>query len=210
MVQHVAKLTPTPVGVSLNGLKQWLEQVGLSARPIKPLGRQTWLVGFAEKTETRWWSWNGQVMMLNFLPEKGTISQRPIVASAAPKGDAKSARAVSKDGLSHDPWMEFRIKNGMSMPQRNTPESAAASSTSTKNVARVTEGPIKQRFLQQDMQIDALKKAVQGIQTSVDDAQKQQHDFQTAVDGRFKALQKDVSNQINLLGANSRTRSLLP
>lgn len=159
-VLHMAKLTPTPVGVSMDAIKQWLEQVNLPARPIKQLGQQTWLIGFSRKVEDRWWAWNGQVMMLNFLPEKDLVVAKPVVASAAPRVDNKTTQASYGDASPTDPWAEFRLKNGLPMPSNTKVGNAASSGAPNPQTNRVTEGPIEQRFQQQDAQIDALKKAV--------------------------------------------------
>eukprot|EP00438_Fugacium_kawagutii_P019780 Skav228862 [mRNA] locus=scaffold816:103186:109232:- [translate_table: standard] len=193
-VQYMAKLTPTPVGVSQNAVKEWLEQVGLSARPIKPLGRQTWLLGFAKQVDTQWWAWNGQVMMLNFLPNRDQSAPKPIVASSAPKNENREGTPGAADMPLADAWADFRLSNGMPMPSKWQTQTQMTPKNVGNAPVRVTEGPIERRFQQQDQQIDALKKAVEGIKTSVDQVQ-----------ARFTEVNKDISQQMAQLSATFET-----
>lgn len=140
------------------------------------------------------------MVMLNFLPSKEETLPKPVVTSAARKPDAKSGTKTSTEAATLDPWADFRTRSGLPLKDISNANGVHASGSQSSTQPRVTEGPIEQRFLQQDQQIETLKKAMQGIQATIDGVQASQNAFQTTVDSRFNTMEKDVSNQIKLLG----------
>lgn len=199
-VQHVAKLAPTPVGVSLEELKEWIEKVGLPARPIKPLHHKAWLLGFSKQVDELWYTWNSQVMLLTFMPNKSFEQKRHVVAGFVPVKE--HSVAPTKEGPFTDAWAEYRQKHGMSMPGGVNQATAAGTNTpvATTAVPRTTQGPIEERFKQQDLQIDSLKQVVTDLRQTVEQTQKSQSEFHQTVDKKMQGLQQDMQTQMQKMG----------
>lgn len=198
-ILFMAKLNPTPVGVSQDELRKWLEQAKLQAKPIKPLGRQTWLLGFAKKTDEQWWTWNGQLMMLTFLPTRDAQNAKPVVASAAVKPEKHTQPSTASEPIV-DAWADYRLKQGLPMPTQTAAKSTGLAGNSNQPV-RVTEGPIEHRFQQQDQAIESLKQAMGAIQSSVEATNQRQDEMATKVEQKFNNMERDMSVQLSKLGS---------
>eukprot|EP00438_Fugacium_kawagutii_P035289 Skav201140 [mRNA] locus=scaffold4217:208928:214363:- [translate_table: standard] len=195
-VQHIAKLAPTPVGVSQDELRKWIAKVGLDARPIKPLSHRAWLLGFATKVDTTWYTWNSQVMMLTFLPPRDQEVVKPVVAGHVPIKEETSSS--NKMMLQSDPWAPYLAKQAMASGNLTPAAPPAASGNNTGT--RSTSGPVEERFKQQDAQIDNLKQAMSDLRSTVEQSAASQQEFRVQVQDKFQGLEKDVNSQLVKLG----------
>eukprot|EP00438_Fugacium_kawagutii_P029471 Skav209238 [mRNA] locus=scaffold293:433722:439145:+ [translate_table: standard] len=196
-VEHIAKLTPTPEGATADTIKQWISQMQMTARPIKPLGQRTWLLGFTEKTDKQWFLFNDQYMMLQFLPDRNEAKQTPIVVSAAPKSASSTNGASVNAADDDDPWAAYRKNNGIEPPSVSNKSPVQGASMPAP---RVIQGPIEDRFQQQDKAIENMQQAIQSLQQQTEEQTKSQGAFQQAVEGKFKDIQHDMEKHIQMVG----------
>eukprot|EP00438_Fugacium_kawagutii_P010593 Skav235950 [mRNA] locus=scaffold530:60505:61194:- [translate_table: standard] len=192
-----SKLTPTPEGASAGTIKQWISQMQMQARPIKPLGQRTWLLGFAEKTDNQWFLFNDQYMMLQFLPDRNEVKQAPIVVSTAPKHFGSTNKTSAGSAEDDDPWAAYRKNKGIEPPPASSKRPVQVTTTPAP---RVIQGPIEDRFQQQDKAIESMQHAIQSLQQQTEEQTKSQGAFQQAVEGKFKAIQNDMEKHINMVG----------
>eukprot|EP00438_Fugacium_kawagutii_P021778 Skav205464 [mRNA] locus=scaffold4885:263184:268607:+ [translate_table: standard] len=199
-VEHIAKLTPIPDGASADSIKLWIDEMKLNARPIKPLGQKTWLLGFGEKIESSWFFWNDQMVMVQFLPDRAESKKNPVVVSAAPRAALKAQQESSMEVDSDDPWAAYRSAKGMDVTNDGKKSSQNGATASTATAARIIQGPIEQRFQDQDKSIANIQQAITALQKNVDEQGKNQMCFQQAVEEKFKVVQTDMDRSVEKLG----------
>eukprot|EP00438_Fugacium_kawagutii_P022963 Skav236005 [mRNA] locus=scaffold1815:51822:53870:- [translate_table: standard] len=186
VVNHIAKISPTPKGATAEDVTRWLVQQSWTAKPIRPLGDSVWLVGFQDRLDETWATWNAQLMLVSWLPPKENRPSSALVAGQAPKKQVATASGNSGEG---DAWAEFISKNGSSGLKANPP--TGARSAPSQPVVRAIEGPIEDRFKKQDEQLASMQNAIETLNSRIEATQSDQANFQGKV---YQDLQKFDSN----------------
>ena len=190
-VDYLAKLCPTPLGASMDDVKKWIKGMGWQARPIKPLGSETWLLGLTEKIDDQFVQWGDNMMLLSWLPNKRHEKSQAILAGPKPKSDIVENREQTP-GMQPDPWASYL------MNRKPIVESGASSKSqqSHASVIRAPEGPIEDRFKKQDAQIETLKSSVQMMSQQLDKRAKEYQEFQKQVATDFVDIKTDLTKQL--------------
>ena len=188
-IKFTAKLAPTPLGVTFETVKELIDTKQWKARPIKPLGAQAWLLGFAEKVDESWISWNEKMLLLTWDIEKKQKELQTVLAGQQNlKFVAKHPIKLNED----DPWASYIKKNG------STPLSVA-NAVSSNPAVRACEGPIEQRFKEQDVKINELKSTVNDMSKRLESAEQSRSDFKKEVADQFNDVRGQVKNQVDSL-----------
>ena len=188
-IKFTAKLAPTPLGVTFETVKELIETKKWKARPIKPLGAQAWLLGFAEKIEESWISWNEKMLLLSWDSEKKDKGVQMVLAGQqnlmlAPKSQPK--------GNDDDPWANYIRKNGSS-------PAAGANPSVPGQTIRQCEGPIEQRFKEQDNKINELKSTMSDMSRRLESAEQGRTEFKAEVAAQFTEVQGQFKSQVDTL-----------
>eukprot|EP00438_Fugacium_kawagutii_P024669 Skav211349 [mRNA] locus=scaffold2448:58925:64111:- [translate_table: standard] len=202
-INHVAKLEPTPVGAGQEELRGWLESVSLRAKPIKPLGHKAWMLGFEAKPDSQWYMWNENMMLLTFFPKKPAQPSTPILAGSRKPTAANGG--VGNDGmvLEEDAWATYREKQGMSnRPVGGNASVASSASGSATPAVRVTQGPIEDRFTQQDARMDELAAAIGSMKQDMVSHVQEQKEHQKKLDEKVVTFQTSVTEQIQTMATS--------
>eukprot|EP00435_Cladocopium_sp_Y103_P020001 s186_g4.t2 len=186
-VNFTARIAPTPVGATFESVKDLLTQKSWKARPIKPIGADTWLVGFEIKPDESWFSWNGKMVLLSWEPEPKKRFVKTVIAGSLGSFHQSKAPTEQHDD---DPWAAWRKNQGI-MPSNDAP----ASST----VVRKCEGPIEQRFSEQDTQIKELKESMAKISERIDQSDAHRVEFSKKVEVQFEHVQTKVKDQMDTM-----------
>lgn len=195
---HFAKLTPTPIGASQEEVQAWLTEVAWEARPIKPLGSRSWLIGAADRFTGTFAVWNDQMLILTWLPPRTRASER-IVVSGAPVSSQQSLKHESggpRDAIFEtDPWAQYHsgVKNGEHVVKSN--DSGSKPSNVSNAIARAPPGPIEERFKIQDQQISELKSSIQAMSSRIDQQESQNEQFKCEVRKDLTEVKHEVANQ---------------
>eukprot|EP00435_Cladocopium_sp_Y103_P007880 s727_g2.t1 len=186
-VNFTARIAPTPVGATFESVKDLVTQKAWKARPIKPIGSDTWLLGFETKTDESWFSWNGKMVLLSWEPEPKKRFVKPVIAGSL--GGLASAK-VSPNSVDEDPWAAWRKNKGL---PSNTDAQAS------NPTVRKCEGPIEQRFSVQDGQIKELKDSLAKINQRIDQSEAHTQEFTKKVESQFESVQTKVKDQMDTM-----------
>ena len=196
---HFARLTPTPVGASQEEVQAWLLEVSWEARPIKPLGSHSWLIGAETRFQGTFAMWNDQMLILTWLPPRNRVSEKVIVAGAPglTKHVNNSDSLGSQDMIfEHDPWAQYqsRVSNvGHDGPVKGT--ESGIQKSQNNHPPRAPPGPIEERFKSQEQQISELKSSIQAMSTRLDQTDGQNDKFKMEVRQELNEVKHEVANQ---------------
>eukprot|EP00438_Fugacium_kawagutii_P029857 Skav235136 [mRNA] locus=scaffold321:389203:390951:- [translate_table: standard] len=180
------RIEPLPYGTNPGQLREWAGLVHWSFRPIRPLGPRAWLVGTAEKPPQSILSWNGQPVLLTYLPPRQVDRIQPVVGprSAWESSKKPETNATGQGMLASDPWAAW-IQNNSPVP----PPSMAAPAP----VTRTVQGPVEERFQGQDARIQSLEEKMAQL---VDAQQQQTHHIQ-ALDAKTGGMEQRLGAQLS-------------
>ena len=183
---------PTPQGASLSDVKEFLSKMKWPAKPLKALGSTAWLIGSPEKFVDNFGSWNGQVLLVQWLPKKMERPQKIILAGQ----HEISAPGVRNGLLDQDPWAAWiHNKTGSSsnsMVSKNAPNVSGP----TPVVSRSVDGPNEARFKDHDSKIEELRNQLSTISKKVDSQGNEQKDFQVKLKQDFEQFKTETVGNI--------------
>lgn len=188
-IKFTAKLAPTPLGATFETIKELIDTKQWKARPIKPLGAQAWLLGFAEKSDESWISWNEKMLLLTWDTQK---KQKDVQTVLAGQQNLKFVAKSSIKGNDDDPWANYIQRNG------STSFSSATAGPSTQPI-RACEGPIEQRFKEQDVKINELRSTVNDMNKRLESAEQCRIEFKKEVSDQFTDVRGQVKSQVDSL-----------
>eukprot|EP00438_Fugacium_kawagutii_P033239 Skav228423 [mRNA] locus=scaffold1325:267313:272607:+ [translate_table: standard] len=197
-VRYMAKISPLPNGATQESIKAWLTKLNIAAKPLKPLGPKSWMIGRENKFDDQWLTWNTCVVLVTWLQEKAQPKNAPIVAGRMPKHEPVAAGDKSETLLSEDPWQTYIANN---QGKTNVARPAAAS-VSTAATARIVEGPIEERFKAHDQRFEQLQKSMEAMSSRMDSQDMQQKKFEGDVRTQITDIQTEVTKQISSLTAS--------
>ena len=127
------------------------------AEPVKPVGAKQWLVA-ASAPPPRMMMFNSQPLLIQQVAQKSPSATAAIAAGPKPapskKDGAPDATSVFRTG---DPFMDPWKLAGAEKPLPGQPPLVAA---------RVLEGPVADKFQQQDVRLQAMESAMHQLQTA--------------------------------------------
>ena len=193
---YIAKLTPTPVGANAADVRNWLKQMKWPAKPLKPMGKDTWILGFSSQIDDQFVKWGESLMLLTWIPNKQQMRNQPIIAGDKPKPIPQK----QWDGVTHDkgdPWEQYMANTrGNAKPEANISLQSSRAPGNTGVSQRVTDGPVEERFKKQDAQIDALRQSMQQMQDRVDQSAKDQKTFGEQVKQEFGQIRGEFTKAL--------------
>lgn len=188
-IKFTAKLAPTPLGATYDTIKALIESKKWQARPIKPLGAQAWLLGFAEKSKENWISWNEKMLLLSWDNE---MKQKNVQAVLAGQQNLKVTAKQQVRTNDEDPWANYIKKNGVT-------SMGGSNATAANQVVRACEGPIEERFKEQDAKISELHSTMVDMSRRLESAEESRSEFKKQVDTQFLEVQGQVKHQVDSL-----------
>eukprot|EP00438_Fugacium_kawagutii_P000084 Skav218698 [mRNA] locus=scaffold1346:239565:244640:+ [translate_table: standard] len=205
-IHHVAKVTPTPAGASLDEVQKWITQNKWKAKAMRQIAVQTWLIGFSSKIDECWADWNGQTILISWMPPRNEKPLNPMVAGTLPKKPKVNPDADSPG----DPWASYISQTGASgispngriLQNRHTPN---AGSTMPP---RTIDGPIESRFKQHDDQLAEMKKSLELVQQNLTASDQKHEKSQEQLQGQIKSLDATMKSDVEAL-SQSFENSLL-
>lgn len=197
-IHHIAKIAPLPLGVIQESLKTWLTQAGLQAKPLKPFGSKAWLLGFQEKIQEQWLSWNNTVVLIEWAQEKKLQHAPPVLAGRLPKTDKQISDATDP-WMHEDPWTKYRNRQDAGVAASShrlpVPPNVAANNAAP----RVTEGPIEERFKTQDAKMEKLQRTMEEMSTRMDQQEQHAKTLESNIKTQVNQIQTDVTSQVGSL-----------
>lgn len=168
----VFRIYPIPHGVDAAILKDWADQqFHWKIKPIKSTGAKQWIIA-CDSVPEGFLTFNGQPLLLQRLPQKGTSSPGLVLAGpkvpltqANTKQTPSSSSTVSSE-LQTDPW--------------------AASAAKLKQESRQVEGPVAGMFQQQDNRIQNLEQVVQKLHVTQQETMKAFQERQQLMEGHLQ------------------------
>ena len=188
-VTVVAKLSPTPVGASMDDIKKWLKQIGWKAKPMRPLKQDTWLLGFEERIEDQFVKWGDSTMLLTWLPDRKDFQKQVVIAGDVGKPSNHENKSDSQDGLS-DPWLAYINRQKMQTGGEGQRPSLAPANP------RSVDGPTESRFKKNEEHIDELRQSMQKISQRIQQQHENHNDLQSKVTVEFQAVRNEIAKSV--------------
>ena len=193
VINHVARLAPTPLRASAEAVASFLDKMSWLARPMKPLGGECWLIGATAKFDDVFGLWNQQVVMVSWLPPKNEHARNRIVMASA-KPIQALVHPEEGDSLQvNDPWSQYKpvlASGNHGGPNAPKPDARQPGPT------RVIEGPIEQKFQAQGQQINSLQTQVEQISRQLEEHTKDQENMQHHVKEEFSKVRDETSKSL--------------
>ena len=146
----IYKLEPFPYGCNSAMLEEWSQHVSWPFRPLKATGPKSWLVCTGESPPQGPLAFNGHPVLPRFMSQKQSPFVQPIIAgprNIPAKTNAPVQPAAASVPTSQDPWWNYLNRNGTA---GTTPQAP-------------TQGPIEQRFAQQDAKVQELESKLEAL-----------------------------------------------
>eukprot|EP00438_Fugacium_kawagutii_P017624 Skav201066 [mRNA] locus=scaffold2848:216486:221133:- [translate_table: standard] len=182
---YVFKLEPVPFGTNNQMLREWSSLVGWPMRPIRALGSTTWLVCAPKHPPADFLAWNGNPVLVTFLPPRQTNQSTAIVAGPRRVRDQPQKETSGNPSNLDigDPWSPFFQNKGKPL-QAATPAAPLA--------ARAAQGPVEQKLQHQEERIRGLEDKMTNMLTMQD---KQAQQIQTLHENA-SASEKRIGEQV--------------
>lgn len=199
-VTNLYKLQPCPKGASAEIVSTWLGKQKIQARPLKALASTVWLIGASEIINERFFTWNGQSIMLSQVQSKYQSKPSPVIAGNVPQmkgnGNLKSKKEVGgEEGiLITDPWANYTATTQGVPP-------VGRSSAVPNTIPRSVDAPTEARFKQTDNQIANLEKQVESLKQHVEKRDASDQAFQSNVTTEFANIRGEISQQVHSISA---------
>lgn len=202
--QFLFKMSPTPVGATVEQLQKLFNGQQWKARPIRALASNVWLCASEERYAEEFLSWNSQAMLLKWLPPRQT--QKPIILAGKPPPKVGKKTQGGVDPLSiADPWANAWDNYAKTKSAGNEQQTPYAMPTKTMP-PRTVEAPIENRFQQQNDALeqhkeDAREKFAQinegmtKLQEQLALTNKKFEENQKAVTAEFSNVRQETSEQ---------------
>ena len=187
VINHVAKIAPTPIGASAEDISSFLEKMSWEAKPLKPLGGECWLIGATTKFDDVFGSWNQQVVMVSWLPPRNENMKNKVVM-AATKPIHEMVGSDQIDSLQvNDPWSQYKVTTNNSIKQdgRNS------------GPPRSIDGPIEQKFQSQGNQISTLQTQVEHISKQLEKQVQDHGEMKQSVHQEFCKIREETSRGLS-------------
>ena len=148
--KYIYKLEPLPYGCNSAMLEEWALHVGWVMKPLRATGPKSWLVCTGDSPPAGPLAFNGNPVLPRFMPQKQSPLAQPILAGprSVSKPTSAPSHTVATPNASQDPWWNYLHKNNQAPP--------IAPAT--------TQGPIEQRFAQQDAKVQELENKIDALQ----------------------------------------------
>eukprot|EP00438_Fugacium_kawagutii_P013168 Skav223274 [mRNA] locus=scaffold3424:172965:177320:+ [translate_table: standard] len=191
-VQKVFRAQNLPSNITIVEIRQWLENIGWKAKPMKKLSHSIWLIGADGDPPQTSLVLNDNVILLTQQmkkPEAITpiLAGRPIAQSRA------NAHETKGDGPITDAWATWKLNHpGQTAFQSSTPAPSVP--------PRQTEGPVNTKFAEQDAKIETLTRRLDDLnQQFQNDTQSLRQDFHKTVqhqENQISQFAKQVENRL--------------
>ena len=186
IINHVFRLEPLPYGCSADTLLQWSASVKWSIRPLKAAGPRAWIVGASEHPNSHFLTFNGQPLIVKFLPPRHSQETSPVLAGPKPSR-SDQAGAAKPAPLTFDPWANYKANEegkGSNNPQ----------------IARTIAGPTEQKFQEQDEKIAKVELALEQLQKETtrgfQEVEKREKQFQGSIHGALQQMKNDIDKSV--------------
>ena len=195
--KYLYKLQPLPSGMTAENVQEFTTSKGWETRPMRALGRASWLVASEKESPQTWLSLNGKLVLVKEI-QQSKPRDPPIILAGKVAIDSKSKQDVPRLTdpwlqQNEDPWLKYQ-------PTQHTPSVASGSSASTVQHS-MTDPSLAKRLKEQDDKITSLQSSLQDMKKI---QQKQEIDnktFQSDLDMRLKTMKAEVSDQFNGLSS---------
>ena len=195
--KYLYKLQPLPSGMTAENVQEFTTSKGWETRPMRALGRASWLVASEKESPQTWLSLNGKLVLVKEI-QQSKPRDPPIILAGKVAIDSKSKQDVPRLTdpwlqQNEDPWLKYQ-------PTQHTPSVASGSSASTVQHS-MTDPSLAKRLKEQDDKITSLQSSLQDMKKF---QQKQEIDnktFQSDLDMRLKTMKAEVSDQFNGLSS---------
>lgn len=197
-IEHVAKIAPTPMGASFDDVKEFLAKMKWAAKPLKALGSTSWLIGSPQRFSENFGSWNGQVLLVQWLPPKAERPQKIILAGkhVVTSQDTRTGSMQNGGSLLHtDPWANWnpsRNSSGLGNTGSVAPKPFTAQSQVSNTVMRSVDGPNETRFKDNEAKIEELKNQLSAISQKVDLQGSDHKQFQDRMQKDFESFKSET------------------
>ena len=176
--KDIYKVSPLPYGCSPISLTQWLQHIDWDAKPVRPVGPQSWLIAASNPPPLQFHTFNGQPTLIRQLPPRGNKPQPVVVAGA--RLDSRPVNQSSSQQLTGDPWA-----NAWANYKPTT--SSVNNGTSAPKTPEIGIGSVQQHLQSQD---DKIQKMADDIA----DLQKSQQTSKVEVDGKLNQLAEGIEH----------------
>ena len=199
-VTNLYKLQSCPKGASAEIVATWLGKQKIQARPLKALASTVWLIGASEDISEKFFTWNGQSIMLSRVQSKYHSKPSPVIAGKIPQIRDGGKPKLMKDGvveegtLRTDPWANYTATS-------NGTSSVGKGPVVANPAPRSVDAPTESRFKQTDSQIANLEKQFESLKKHVEQRDSNDQVFQAKVTTEFANIRGEISQQVTAISA---------
>eukprot|EP00434_Breviolum_minutum_P001907 symbB.v1.2.001687.t1/scaffold93.1/size335462/2 len=204
------RISPTPVGASVENIRQWFKSLKKTAKPIRALGDSTWLCASSEKFEDEFLIWGEDMVLVKWLAPRYSQKQSPVLASVKPISQTQSTGS-SKENSSYDaifqedPWANWNPNaRSESLQKPKIAIDAAALKP------RAIEAPLEDRFKQitadveknndrYDEKIQEIHNQMQDLTKRFDIQENQRQQHEASVKQEFTQIRQETAAQIQAM-----------
>ena len=162
-INHFFRVEPVPTGSTAEHIQSWIDLHGWKAKPVRPLGANTWLCGAERKFEGQFPQWNNKPVLVKWVQNRS--DQEPVILAgnvqrllSQASGEIVAAIPTDQNSQEPDPWGNW-IKNhgGTGLAQPGVAFKTPLITSPTVQPPRRVEAPIEDKFQRQDELIQQVR-----------------------------------------------------
>ena len=186
IINHVFRLEPLPYGCSAETLLQWSSSAKWNIRPLKAAGPRAWIVGASDHPASHFLTFNGQPLIVKFLPPRHVQETSPVLAGPKPSKTEQTG-SLQPAPLVFDPWANYKaLETGKGV--------------SSSVVPRTIAGPTEQKFQEQEEKIAKVELALEQLQKETSqgfkEVEQREKQFQGSIQGALQQMKQDIDRSV--------------
>ena len=195
--KYLYKIQPLPSGMSAENVQEFTKSKGWETRPMRALGRASWLIASEQKSPAVWLGLNGKLVLVKEIPQNKQ-REPPVVLAGKIAIDTKAKHDVNRGNdpwvhHSEDPWIKY-------LPSQHSQNGVAIASQAS--VQHSMQDPsLAKKLKEQDDRIEALQHSLKDMKKSQQQQEANNKSFQTDLEGKLKTMKTDVSEQVSNLSS---------
>ena len=188
LVTHfLAKVSPTPIGASMDNVRAWLQSQGIQGKPVKALGSSAWMISTVDRPKRGFLTWGSNSILISPITPWGEKAKPTVVAGQA---RVQHFLQVPDDSFedplqSADPWAVW------------TPSSSASSSSAVTRDSSSSglSGPIQSQMPQQT-EISMLKDRLTTLESQGEQRYKTDQAWKANMTRDMKAVKSEIRQDL--------------
>ena len=194
--KYLYKIQPLPSGMTAENVQEFTKSKGWETRPMRALGRASWLLASESPTPATWLGLNGRLVLVKQI-QQSQQRDPPVILAGKIASDNKAKSEMSR---ASDPWLQQSEDPWIKYQPLQSSVASTVSSVSTPQHS-LSDPSLAKKLQEQDDKISSLQNSLQDLKKVQQKQDVENKHFQSELDGKLRTMKAEVSDQVTNLSS---------